>query len=333
MKAEELAFFNQQLAGMLKSGLPLEGALAEVSRDLSKGSLKDEARKLEKALSQGTDLADGINQCAFPAIYKKLVELGARSGRLNEMLILLADHYHRTSLLWNRFRGLMVYPLIVLFTACCVSSFLAFSFSNVYQTVASGLGDFYGPSSSMVDFKVYQTLIILSPLTFACLLLGALSILLIPRLREAAGWRFPGLREAHLAQTSAACSILIKSGLSLGDAITMMKVLEPYKTAQDDLARWGERLKSGEAQFSNIAKGSRAFPPLFIWLIASSGEAMAEGFEKAAVLYTRRAEFRSELFLSAAVPVCLLFTVALLILQVYPMIRALTGALGVLGSF
>ncbi len=333
MKSEELAFFNQQLAGMLKSGVPLEGALAEVSRDLGKGSLKNEAQQLEKDLSNGTDLADGIKQRAFPLLYKRLIELGARTGRLDEMLILLADHYHRSSLLWNRFRGLMVYPLVVLLTACCVSTFLAYSFTNLYSAFTSGLGDYYGPNSPLMDPSLYKILIIVSPLTFAAMLTIVFSVLLVPPLREAAGWRFPGWREAHLAQTSAACSVLIKSGLSLGETIKLMNDLEPYTQARSDLTQWHQRLEAGESNFANLAKDSRAFPPLFVWLIASSGEAIADGFEKAADLYTRRAEYRSELFLSAAVPVSLLFTVSLLILQIFPMIRALTGALTILGGF
>ncbi len=333
MKSEELAFFNQQLAGMLKSGVPLEGALAEVSRDLGKGSLKNEAQQLEADLANGTDLADGIKQRAFPPLYKSLVELGARTGRLDEMLILLADHYHRSSLLWNRFRGMMIYPLVVLFTACGVSTFLAYSFKSLYETFTSGLGSYTGPNSPLIDSNLYHMLIMVSPLTFFALLLGVVSILLIPQLREAAGWRFPGWREAHLAQTSAACSVLIKGGLPLGETIKLMNELERYKPARSDLARWHQRLAAGECKFADLAKGSRAFPPLFIWLIASSGEAIADGFEKASVLYTRRAEYRSELFLSAAVPVALLFTVSLLMLQIFPLIRALTGALSFLGSF
>ena len=333
MKSEELAFYNQQLAGMLKSGLPLEGALAEISRDLHKGSLKQETDLLVKDLAQGTSLPDAINKRSFPTLYKRLVNAGAKSGQLDKILILLADHYHRSSLLWSRFRSIIVYPILVLLTAFFVSSFLAYSFSELYATMVEGFSDiaYAGPKSGQLS-GLYFTLITLSPVTFGILLLITAALVGIPRFREMARWRFPGLREASLAQTAAACATLTKGGLALDKTFDLMQFMEPNQRTKQDLTRWGQRLSDGESDFTAIAKGSRAFPPLFIWLIASSGESIADGFEKAAVLYGRRAEYRSNLFMAAAVPVALLFTVTLLILQIYPMIQSMTTVLTALGG-
>ena len=47
MKPDELAFANEQLAGMLKSGLPLEGSLRELSASMKGGSLRTELVALE----------------------------------------------------------------------------------------------------------------------------------------------------------------------------------------------------------------------------------------------------------------------------------------------
>ena len=112
-----------------------------------------------------------------------------------------------------------------------------------------------------------------------------------------------------------------------------MQQIEPNKRIKRDLNRWNQQVAGGESNFASIAKQGQAFPPLFIWLIASSGEAMEEGFDKAAVLYQRRADYRSELFMAAAVPVSLLLTLGLVLLQVYPMIRAMTETLNILGRF
>src|SRR5688572_20306284 len=48
MNHEQLAFFNQQLAGMLKAGLPLEGSLRQISSSMRRGELRDEIELLEK---------------------------------------------------------------------------------------------------------------------------------------------------------------------------------------------------------------------------------------------------------------------------------------------
>ena len=68
MKAESLAFMNQQLAGMLRSGLPLEGALQQLCRDLHDGNLKVELEQLRSDLVQGVPLAEAIEQRRLPEL-------------------------------------------------------------------------------------------------------------------------------------------------------------------------------------------------------------------------------------------------------------------------
>jgi general secretion pathway protein F len=315
---------------MLKSGLPLEGALAELSRDLQRGALKDETIRLEKDLSQGTHLADAIQKGSFPPLYKKLLSIGARSGQLNEILILMADHYHRSSLIWNRLKGIIVYPILVLLTAFGVSLFLAFSFIDLYETLIGDLNVFMLPSHPPLFMT---SLIMLSPTVYALLLITIFAILLVPKLRESVRYRFPGLHEASLAQTAATGAILLKGGVSLSDTFDMMEQIESNSRIKRDLNQWRRQVAAGESKFTAIAEKGHSFPPLFIWIIASSGEALADGFDKAALLYQRRADYRSELFMVAAVPVSLIFTLALVLLQVYPMIRAVGTTLNLLVSF
>ena len=58
MKLDEFAFVNQQLAGMLKSGVPLEGALRQLCETMRRGELRDELQAIEADLAQGTPLRD-----------------------------------------------------------------------------------------------------------------------------------------------------------------------------------------------------------------------------------------------------------------------------------
>jgi type II secretory pathway component PulF len=57
MKTDEFAFFNQQLAAMLRDGLPLEGALQRLSAEMGDASLKAELQFLEADLRKGTPIA------------------------------------------------------------------------------------------------------------------------------------------------------------------------------------------------------------------------------------------------------------------------------------
>ena len=57
MKIDEFAFFNQQLAAMLRDGLPLEGALQRLSAEMGDAVLKTELQSLEADLRKGTPIA------------------------------------------------------------------------------------------------------------------------------------------------------------------------------------------------------------------------------------------------------------------------------------
>jgi type II secretory pathway component PulF len=60
MNLDEFPFVNQQLAGMLKSGIPLEGALKQLCATMRRGALRGELEKLEADLTQGVPLAEAL---------------------------------------------------------------------------------------------------------------------------------------------------------------------------------------------------------------------------------------------------------------------------------
>ena len=61
MNYDEFAFFNRQLAAMLRDGLPLEGALKQLCAGLKDQALHAELTLLEADLAQGTPLKDALH--------------------------------------------------------------------------------------------------------------------------------------------------------------------------------------------------------------------------------------------------------------------------------
>ena len=89
---------------------------------------------------------------------------------------------------------------------------------------------------------------------------------------------------------------MLKNGVPLADALTFVEQLETRNAArQKKSPQWRERLAAGRGKFSEMAAGNRVFPPLFVWMVAQSGEDLASGFQRAAELYQARALYRTEL--------------------------------------
>ncbi len=124
MKDDEFAFFNQQLAAMLRDGIPLEGALRRLCQEMRAGSLRTELQALETDLAKGTPMADALAPRQLPELYKRMILVGVKSGDLPGALTMLADYFQRQNNTWTRLKSLMVYPIIVLLFAFFLSLFL-----------------------------------------------------------------------------------------------------------------------------------------------------------------------------------------------------------------
>src|ERR1035437_10850761 len=117
MKLDEFAFLNQQLAAMLRDGIPLEGALRRLCQEMRAGTLRTELQSLEADLARGTPMADALKPRQLPELYKRMILVGVKSGDLPGALTMLADYFQRQSSIWMRLKSMMVYPLIVMFVA------------------------------------------------------------------------------------------------------------------------------------------------------------------------------------------------------------------------
>ncbi|HWY76252.1 MAG TPA: type II secretion system F family protein [Verrucomicrobiae bacterium] len=304
MKHDEFAFCNQQLAAMLREGLPLEGSLRQLCANMRRGKLRSELQLLEADLAKGTPLNDGLAARNLPEFYVHMMKVGVAGNDLPGMLVMLADHYQRVNLVWTRLKGLMVYPLLVLVTTFLVSAFISFIFVSVFSgsdmrnLTAFSPGPTGAPSVPLGLFVNFWA----PPICLGLLLFLAVLILAVPRLRRELRWRLPAFKEANLAQLAGAMWLALKSGGNLGDALVLMRDLEKDNKAGRELSKWHDRLAQGRGKFSELARPGSIFPPLFIWLVTNSGEDLAAGFERAAEIYGARATHRIEMFLYAALP-------------------------------
>jgi type II secretory pathway component PulF len=319
MKYDELAFANMQLAGMLKSGIPLEGALRQLSRTMRRGKLQGEFESLERDLAGGMPLSEALALRRLPDFYRRMVEIGARGNDLPGILIRLADHYQRASSIGARLTGLMVYPAIVVVASLALSIFLALFFGALNRDMPAFL-----PETTGADWGTGPGTLAL--LWMPVVLLSSLGMLafvalVLPPFRRWLRWHLPGFKEAGLAQLASTMRLMLSAGTNLGDALGLLYYLEMQTPAGRDVALWQSRLSQGHGRFPAIAAGSRVVPPLFSWLVDSGDEDMSEGFRRAAEIYEARAGYRVEVLLYAALPVSILFLGVILVSQAYPVVR------------
>ena len=312
MNYDEFAFFNQQLAAMLRDGIPLEGALARLSKEMRQGELRSEFEKLTTDLAKGFPLGEAARVRKFPELFRQLLEVGQASNDLPAVLTLLADYYHRRHLIWTRLKGLMVYPIIVLCCAFLLSIFLSLLSTFFVKNNFLGLLGF-GSVTPSIFFCFWLAPVVLA---LAATLAGVAS----PALRRRLRWRLPAFKEASVAQVGCAMALMLKSGVPLNDALGLAASLEEGTPAQPEINRWREQMAAGRGKFGDMAAGSGLFPPLFVWMVGHAGEDLSAGFAQASDLYQSRATYRTEMLLYSALP-CAVLALGLMVLsQVTPVV-------------
>jgi type II secretory pathway component PulF len=145
------------------------------------------------------------------------------------------------------------------------------------------------------------------PVVLGILFLLAASVIFLPGLRGKFLWRLPAFKEATVSRIASALTLLLKNGVNLPDAIGLVEQLETSTAATADLKQWQRKLAAGTTKFSEVATGNRLIPPLFVWVVASAGEDLTAGFNRAAEIYHSRAIYRTEVALYSVLPFASLF--------------------------
>ncbi len=125
---------------------------------------------------------------------------------------------------------------------------------------------------------------------------------------------------------------MLKSGVPLKNALTLVIQLERGTPAETELARWWQNLSEGRGKFSEMAGGGKVFPPLFVWMVGQSGEDLAGGFQRVSENYLARATYRSDLMLYSALPCAVLGLGLMIVFQVLPVFMVLVSFINALSG-
>jgi type II secretory pathway component PulF len=111
----ELLALNDEIAALVRAGVPLERGLWVAARDL-RGRLKRIAGALASRLNRGENLTDALaaEGRSIPPLYRAVVEAGARSGRLAVALEGLARYVRGYSEARSAIGLALWYPILII---------------------------------------------------------------------------------------------------------------------------------------------------------------------------------------------------------------------------
>lgn len=285
MKLTDLAFVNQQLAGMIRNGRPLEGALQQLCADMSKGRLKNELTALEQDLAAGSPLSKAIEKRDLPAFYRRMLQVGEASNDVPGMMLLLANYYNRLGIVWDKLKTATFYPLMVLVFTCGLAVALAKIIGDIHRGMLMVDTEFGPANAGWIQFLTWL------PIPCVALMFVFVAMIVwIGPVRDRLKWTFPVSRNLMVAQFASSLALLLRRGCSLGEATKFMHELEGDSLLGREMGVWSKRIEEGVLGYSALGEETRFLPTLFIDMLEQQAMDLPKGLETAAALYTQKAE-------------------------------------------
>ena len=113
---QELVVITRQLATMISSGLVVSDALDILEEQQTNRTLKKALQDISQDVKGGLTLAQALGKYPniFPRLYVNLIKSGEASGKLDNVLLQMADGLEKQREFQAKVKGAMIYPAVVL---------------------------------------------------------------------------------------------------------------------------------------------------------------------------------------------------------------------------
>ncbi len=116
IKARDLAVFFEQLADLLRSGVPMMRSLETLGRTSSNKRMAAVVTAIQQRVAAGKSLSEAMGEQpgVFNTLQVAMVKAGERGGFLENVLADLAHYLERQDELRSRVQGAMIYPALLM---------------------------------------------------------------------------------------------------------------------------------------------------------------------------------------------------------------------------
>ncbi|MBU1118373.1 type II secretion system F family protein [Patescibacteria group bacterium] len=137
-----LARTTRNLGTLLQSGLPIVESLDIVSRSIPNESYKRKIHAISEEVQTGTEIHTSMEgaEHIFPKIASRMIAVGERSGRLDEVLLYLADFYENEVDKASQNLSTTLEPILLVIVGIAVGFVALAIITPIYQLTATIAG-------------------------------------------------------------------------------------------------------------------------------------------------------------------------------------------------
>jgi type IV pilus assembly protein PilC len=347
VKANDFLLFNQQLAALVRAGIPILQSISMLRKRAASSRLRAVLGDVEDKIRGGAALSEAFaaQGPVFPRIYTASILAGERSGALDEVLRRYVTYMRRNVALRRKIRGALAYPTFLLIASAAMVTFLTVYVVPRMSDLFSGFGNEL-PTITQIVVAISRWLSS-NVFWFVPLVVGGVVLLFI--------WsRTPSGRltvnslvlkiplagnlvvQLSVAQATRSLATLLAGGITL---------VESWEIASESITNLELRRRSAAIlpmiregrSFTESLEAAGWLPPLAVDMIGigERSGSLREMLDEVAVFYDAESEVRLEQLTTTLEPAILVVmggVVVTILLAIYlPIIQSISSGAGVTG--
>src|SRR4030095_863638 len=345
VKANDFLLFNQQLAALVRAGIPILQSISMLRKRAASARLRAVLGDVEEKIRGGAALSEAFAAQGpiFPRIYTASILAGERSGALDEVLRRYVTYMRRNVALRRKIRGALAYPTFLLIASAAMVTFLTIYVVPRMSELFSGFGNEL-PTITQIVVTISRWLST-NVFWFAPLVVGG-AILFYLWSRTSSGrltvdgliLRIPVagnlVVQLSVAQATRSLATLLAGGITL---------VESWEIASESITNLELRRRSSAIlpmiregrSFTESLEAAGWIPPLAVDMIGigERSGSLREMLDEVAVFYDAESEVRLEQLTTTLEPAILVVmggVVVIILLAIYlPIIKSISGGAGV----
>jgi general secretion pathway protein F len=277
VKSADLANMTRQLAVLLKAHVPIVESLSALVEQIDNAKLKTMLGTIRQSVKEGRGLADGFAQFPkiFNRVYINMVRAGESSGKLDVVLLRLADFGENQEKLKSKIIGALTYPIIMIVVGFIAMGVILIKVIPTVTRIFVDMGQTLPtPTQVLITISEFAQNYFFH-LTISLLMLGVLIERYVAtptgRLQKdtfllkvsVLGQLLRGLAVARFART---LSTLLASGVPMLTALTITRNVVSNAVFEGVIDDAGKAVGEGRSLAYSL-KQSKQFPPIVIHMV------------------------------------------------------------------
>lgn len=279
IKEKHKVIFTRELATMINAGLPIVEALQSLANQQQNKRFGQIIMAVSHDIEGGTQLAESLNQYPnlFSDVFVNLIKAGEESGKLDVILIRIAEHMEKDYSIQTKTKSAMIYPGFILATLFLVIGLMMFYLIPKVRTILEGAGGklplltkalFTGSDFAIKYWYIIIPLIVISYSGFRYYvtttrhgqLFWAGFIVKVPVFGLL-------MQKTYMARFSRTASTLLSSGLSVVDVLELTAKTIGNIKYERGLLKTLDQVKNGK-NISESLRSVNLFPETLVQMIS-----------------------------------------------------------------